>query len=171
MTRITSRQRLLLGALTLVGGAGAIDLLVDTPAPTAAQASARPGIVVPRVVSGDVEALITALQFDSAQRPPLNSDLPRDPFVLSPALAAVVAPALLEPEAEAAAVAVRATLELSAVITGPRPLAVINDQIVSVGAVVAEWEVKAIDAAGVTLRQGAQSVQLRLADDRDGVAP
>jgi hypothetical protein len=86
-------------------------------------------------------------------------------------LAAIVAPTLLEPEAEAAAGEVRATLELSAVITGPRPLAVINEQIVSVGAVVAGWEVTAIDAAGVTLQQGAQSVQLRLADDGEGVAP
>jgi hypothetical protein len=128
-------------------------------------------MTVPRTVSGDVEGLITALQFDPAQRPPLKGDLPRDPFRLSPALAAIVAPTLLEPEAEAAAGEVRATLELSAVITGPRPLAVINEQIVSVGAVVAGWEVTAIDAAGVTLQQGAQSVQLRLADDGEGVAP
>lgn len=180
MKRGTSLRRMLVSGLLLSLGVWAADQLWGRGAPKAASAvppsgaAAVPGNPAPAggATSADVrKALPLATRL--LPRPYASlaerlASVPRDPFTPSPFLDALLnpapapAPAAALPPVEDHAAAFRAGHQLEGVVIGPQALAVVNGQVLRVGAMLDGWQLVRVERERVTFRKPGEKLELVL---------
>jgi len=178
MIRLQRRHRLLLGALVLAATIWLFDRLSHGTGPQPAQARGSASAPMPAVLPdwGDVNALVSRIvALRGADKAPRLPDSARDVFQPSAlftgllAAAEVQPPADAEPSREKSPVDFAARHRLSATVLGAEPLAVVDDIVVGLGAVVDGHTLVAVERDAVVFEEQATGAQVRLTLPAPGV--
>lgn len=168
MIAITTRHKLMAGALLLVGAFWILDMTSTKPRSASAQpaADAVATATPPEAPSTEPQELAEIL-LGGRPDPAPPAAPSRDLFALPPAMqkkkpppepAAVVA----AESAEKASKQADLKYVLQGVITGPNPLAVIDGRPYAPGARLDEWRIERIERDRVLLRSGLRRVWLQM---------
>ncbi len=170
MIRLHRRHRLLLGALALAATIWLLDRLSGGTGPPPAQAGGTPHAPPPAPPDWSaVDALIgRVIALRGADEAPRLPDPVRDVFQPSALLADLLAaaqappPAATEPPPEDPAADFAARHRLSATVLGTQPLAVVDDVVVGLGAVLDGHKLVAVERDAVVFEALVTRVRVRL---------